>query len=100
MFYLGLPSDLNFGNTANAVTSLVGDPSVLIGGIVLIVAALLVIFLLKRIIVNSILGLISWLVLTFLFGINLPFIPSLVISIVFGLAGIGVMLVLRFFGLI
>ena len=84
------------GETALAFAA---DPTLLIGGIILIVLAVVVIFFLKRVIVNSILGLVVWGILTFLLGVNLPLIPSLVVSVVFGLAGIGVLLLLRFLGL-
>jgi len=76
------------------------DPTLLAVGIVLIIAAVLVIFFLKRIIINSILGLIAWGLLYYVLGIKLPFAASLAVSIIFGLAGIGVMLVLAFFGII
>jgi hypothetical protein len=54
--------------------------------------------LLKRIIENSVLGLIVWAVAKFVFGINLPFWTSLIVSAIFGLAGIGALLLLRFLG--
>ena len=82
------------------VYNFAGNPAVLVGGIILIILAVLVIFFLKRIIVNSVLGLAAWLLLVLLFEIKLPLIPSLVASIVFGLAGIGVMLLMKFFGLL
>lgn len=81
-------------------SSMVGDPKILALGIILIVAAIVVIFFIKRIIINSVLGLIAWAVLKYYFQVELPFIPSLAASIIFGLAGIGTMLVLKFFGVI
>lgn len=78
---------------------LAGNPTILIGGIVLIILAVLIFYFLKKIIINSVLGIAAWLILTFAFQVELPLIPSLAISIIFGLAGIGVMLVLKFFGL-
>ncbi|MBN2127153.1 MAG: hypothetical protein JW703_02040 [Candidatus Diapherotrites archaeon] len=68
-------------------------------GLILIIAAIAVILSLKKIIINSVLGLIGWAVTVFVFKVSLPFIPSLVISVIFGLAGIGVMLLLKFFGI-
>ena len=76
-----------------------GEPSILAAGIGLIIAAALVFFFLKKIVVNSILGVIAWLLLNFVFNVQLPFWASLVVSIIFGLAGIGVLLVLRFWGI-
>lgn len=84
------------GSTA---LQLVGNPAILAGGIILIVAAVVIFFFLKKIVINTILGIAGWLVLTYVFHVELPFIPSLAISIIFGLAGIGAMLVMKFFGL-
>jgi len=86
----------NIGSTA---LQLVGNPAILIGGIILVVGAIVIFFFLKKIVINSILGISAWLLLTYVFHVELPFIPSLAISVIFGLAGIGAMLVLRFFGL-
>ena len=78
---------------------LAGNPTILAAGIVLIIAAVLIFVFLKKIVVNSIAGLIVWAIVSFVFHIELPFIPSLVISIVFGLAGIGALLLAKFMGL-
>ena len=84
----------------NAALNLAGNPAILIGGIILIVAAVVIFFLIKKIIINSLLGLGAWLILTYVFHVQLPFFPSLAVSVIFGLAGIGAMLVLSFFGLL
>ncbi len=91
----------------NAIAAVLSQPAVegmdwslVIGGIVLIVAALFLIFILKRIVVNSILGIVAFVVIRFLLGIDLPFLPTLIVSLVFGLAGIGTMLLLYFLGLL
>jgi hypothetical protein len=76
----------------------IGEPSILILGIALIIAAAIIFIVIKKVIVNSIAGLIVFGIVKFVFGINLPFIPTLVVTAIFGLAGIGVMLVLRFLG--
>ena len=72
----------------------------IIPAIILIVISIFVFFFLKKIIINSILGVVVWAGVTFLFNMNLPLLPSLVVAIVFGPAGIGVMFVLKIFGLI
>jgi hypothetical protein len=95
--------DLNFLFNAPALIQeidLTGNWLVFLIGIILIIATIAVILSLKEIIINSVLGLIGWIVVVFVFNVSLPLIPSLVISIVFGLAGIGVMLLLKFFGVI
>lgn len=86
----------NIGSTA---LQLAGNPAILIGGIILVAGAIVIFFLLKKILINSILGIAAWLILTYIFHVELPLIPSLAVSVIFGLAGIGAMLVLRFFGL-
>lgn len=99
---------LPIGEAANTVRDqaaktaglFVGDPGILLGAIVLIVLGILVLAFLKKIIVNSVLGAIAWAVLQYVFGVNLPFAASLVVSIIFGLPGTGVLLLLRFLGII
>lgn len=75
-----------------------GNLGMLAAAIVLIVIAVLVIVFLKQIIVNSVLGLIAWALLYYVLGVKLNFWLSLIVSLVFGLAGIGVLLILKFFG--
>lgn len=87
------------GNATNAASNILGNPVWLIVGIVLIVVTILLLLFLKKIIVNSILGFILFVAVKFGLGIGLPTIPALVVSIIFGPAGIGVMLLLKFFGL-
>lgn len=77
----------------------VGNPLIFVGGIVLILIAILVFVTLKKIIINSVLGMVGWIIVVMLLQIDLPFIPSLIISAIFGLAGLGTLLLLRFFGL-
>ncbi|MCX8158233.1 MAG: hypothetical protein N3D73_01050 [Candidatus Diapherotrites archaeon] len=90
--------DLN-ATSQNIVNSLTNNINLLIIGILLIIIAIILIAYLKEIVINSILGLICWLILYFVFKIELQLIPTLVISIIFGLAGIGTILILKFFGI-
>lgn len=87
------------GQVSQQALAFVGDPTILIAGIALVIIAVIAFFLLKQILVNSVLGLVAWVILNFVFNIHLPFWVSLIVSIVFGLAGLGVLLVLRFLGL-
>ncbi len=64
-------------------------------GIVLIIAAIVIIAVMKKIIINSILGVVAWAIVIFVLKIQLPFIPSLVISVIFGLAGVGSLILLK-----
>ncbi|MCX8190097.1 MAG: hypothetical protein N3F05_02595 [Candidatus Diapherotrites archaeon] len=79
--------------------SLAGKPEILAIGILLIVVAVAIIFFIKKVIINSLLGLIGWAILKFAVGIELPLIEGLIVSVIFGLAGLGAMLVLKFFGI-
>ena len=98
MFLAEIP-DLFGTGVANAATQwLVNNPATIAIGIGLIVVTILVIVLFKQIIVNSVLGIIALAVLTLVFQVQLPFVPAIIASIVFGLAGIGAMLLLKFFG--
>lgn len=93
--------DGNIASSAvNTANSILGNPIWLIVGIALIVVTILLLVFLKKIIVNSILGLILFAIVKFGLGIGLPTIPTLVVSIIFGPAGIGVMLLLKFLGLL
>ena len=79
-----------------AVNFLAGNWAVLAAALGLIIATVLILTQLKHVIVNSVLGVIAWAVLVFVFKVQLEFIPSLVVSAIFGLAGIGVILILKF----
>ena len=90
--------------TAGALSAVTGtqvhlSTMTLLAGIGLVALAIFLVFFLKRLIVNSILGLVAFLVLKFL-GVDLPFLLTLIVSILFGLAGVGTVLVLHFFGLV
>jgi ABC-type Fe3+ transport system permease subunit len=86
-------------STQTIANSVSGDWSWLIVGIVLVVGAFLVFMILKNIVVNTILGLIGWGIATYLFHIQLPFWASLLVSAIFGLAGLGAMIVLAVLGI-
>lgn len=88
------------GTASQALTLVQGNWLWLLVGIALIIVTVLLFFFIKKIIVNSVLGLALFLIIKYVFVVELPFIPALVISIIFGPAGIGVMLLLKFFGLL
>ncbi|MDP2666937.1 MAG: transcriptional regulator [Candidatus Diapherotrites archaeon] len=81
-------------------TGVAGNFTWLAIGFVFFIGAVLVLYFLKNIIVNTILGLIAWAILTYILQINLPFWASLIVSALFGLAGIGAMVVLAFLGIV
>ncbi len=87
-------------NTVQAAQNFIGDPTILITGIILIAAAVIIFLVIKKIIVNSIAGLIVFGIVKFVFGVSLPFVPTLIVTAIFGLGGIGAMLVLRFLGIL
>lgn len=96
-----VPNSLGEGTAGTVVQTtqqFLGDPVILAAGIVLIILAAIIFFYVKQLVVNSALGIIAWLVLNYGFNVQLPFWASLVVSILFGLAGVGAMLVLRFLG--
>ena len=110
---LGFADSVNFFNTATdanaaaaqgaldaAQSALPFNPIYLIIGIALIVVTVFLLFFLKKIVVNSVLGAVIWFVSVFVFGVKLPLVPSFVVSIIFGPAGIGTMLVLSVLGLL
>jgi len=88
------------GNAPGNALGLAGNPSLLIGGIILILAAVAIFWFLKKIVFHLISGFIGWVIVLFVLKVNLPLVPSLVISLIFGLAGLGAMLLMKFFGLL
>lgn len=96
---LGLPVN-TAASAVESATQFAGDWRVLLFGILLIIGAVLVIMFIKKIIINSVLGLIVWGVLYFVLKVELPFIASLAVSAIFGLAGIGCLLLLKFLGIV
>jgi hypothetical protein len=95
VFLLEAPLD----STAGAAMQIANNPAILIGGIALIIIAIALVLFIKQIIVNSILGIIALGIIHFVFHVELPLLPAVIISAIFGLAGIGAMLLLKFFGL-
>ena len=83
-----------------AVNSLAGNPAILAAGIVLIIAAILILWFLKKIVVHAIMGIIGWSIALFVFKIQLPLVLSLIVSIIFGLGGLGALLLFKFLGMI
>lgn len=71
--------------------------------IVLLAIALWLVFNLKQLLVNAVLGVIALLVINYLgkeFGVKLAITPlTVIISAIFGLAGVGLLLVLSVFGI-
>jgi hypothetical protein len=85
--------------TAQSAISVV-NPTVLIAAVIFIAITIFLLFFLKKVIANSIIGGILWAISVFIFHAELPLLPSFVISVIFGPAGLGAMIVLKFFGLI
>jgi len=76
------------------------DPMLLLYALILIVLTVVFIKIFKNIIVNSIIGVVALLFLYYVLKIKLPFLITLLITAIFGPAGLGVMLVLKFFGIV
>lgn len=87
-------------NTAQNTQGLIaGNWQFLLAGLVLLAAGILIFMFLKKVIVNSVLGIIVWGIAVYGFNVQLAFWPSLLISAIFGPAGIGAILILRFFNI-
>lgn len=87
-------------SATQAAVNFVGNPALLGVGLVLFIVAIILILFLKRIIVNSLLGIGVWAIAYYIFNVRLPFELSLIVSAIFGLAGIGTLLILRFLGIL
>ncbi len=101
-FLQGFAGDIDFNTPVveEVASFLPNSPLFIIIGIILIAITIFIIFFLKKFIINSVLGLAIWGTAVFILNIELPFIPSLVVSIIIGPAGIGTMLLLNAFGLL
>jgi uncharacterized membrane protein YjjB (DUF3815 family) len=86
--------------TEGIVSGIYGNWEWLLAGLILVGIAVAVLHFLKNILVHSILGLIGWAIVVYVFNVSLPFWATLFASAVFGLAGLGVMLLLAFFGVL
>jgi hypothetical protein len=79
-------------------TSILFNPSYLIAGIIFIIAAIVILYFLKNILLNSVVGVFGFLVCYFVFGVKLPFFLTLLVSAIFGIGGLGTIILLKFFG--
>ncbi len=77
-----------------------GDINTFLLGVLFVIVALVVVFIVKRVLENFIIGVVGFLILKFVLGINIDLIPGLIISLLFGLGGLGVLLILHFFGIV
>ena len=96
---LGEPTTIAKAAAEQATQQLLGNPMILGAGVILIIATIAILFFLKKIIINSILGVVVWAIAYFVLGIKMNVIATLIVSIIFGLAGIGAILLLKFFGI-
>ncbi|MFA4907667.1 MAG: hypothetical protein WC602_05345 [archaeon] len=80
--------------------TLLGIPAWQVAGMSIgfIITAILLLIFLKRIIENIILGLVAWAIVAFVFHVELPLIPTFIATILFGLGGIGAMLLAKLLG--
>ncbi len=82
------------GEVVTEVTSLTGNWRVLLMAIFLIVAALVLVYFLKQVVANAVVGLILLLVLRFGLGLPIPMTPLvLLISVLGGVGGVGAVLI-------
>jgi len=76
-----------------------GTLGIIFTAVVLIVIAIVVLFLFKRFLVNTVLGVIALLLINFFgkpYGLELPLsIINVIITGIFGLAGVGALLLLK-----
>ena len=87
------------GGAAEAAKSLAGNYWILIAAVALIVITVVMFFVLRQIVINSVLGFVVWGIIHFVFNIELPFWPALVSAAIGGPAGIATVLLLKFMGI-
>jgi len=86
--------------TENAAKTIMDKPIILLYALILIIITVVIISFFKNVIINSLIGVAGLFIANFVLGLKLPFIITLIVTAIFGLAGLGVMLVLKFFGVI
>ena len=91
--------DVNSGVSAGA-NLIQGNWLWMGAGVGLIAATILLIYFVKHIIGNIVGGLIAWAIVSYAFGISLPFAATLIVTILFGMGGVGVMIILTVLGLL
>ena len=93
------------GTAGKSLTELINTWPVLIGGLVLVVVAVILWIFFKRIIENIVIGLAVLVVIYFAFPdiwLHLAkiIIPTIVVTLLFGIGGVGTLLILIWFGAI
>ena len=84
----------------DSASKFIPKPEYLIIGFALIILTVFIIKFFKNVIVNSIIGVVGLLISNIVFGLKLPFLLTLLVTAVFGPAGLGTMLILKFFGVV
>jgi len=86
--------------TPPIIDKITNNPKVLVFGILLIILTIVILFILKNVIVNSIVGVLGLLVCNGLLGFKLPYLITLIVTAIFGVAGLGVMVIFKYFGIV
>lgn len=68
--------------------------------VILIILTVIFIKIFKNVIVNSVIGVVALLFLYYVLKIKLPFLITLIVTAIFGPAGLGAMLILKVFGVV
>ena len=104
---LGLLGNFSaFGDIASCATAgtdaikcFTGNWGVIATGIILVIAAFFVLYVLRQFLANAILGIIALLVIVYLLGLPIPLSPLVVIvSVLGGLGGVAALVIASFFG--
>lgn len=76
-----------------------GNWQLLLGALLLIIVAFLVIYLLKQVIANAIIGIIALLIIKFVFKVPIPLTPLVIlVTVLGGGGGVGALLIATYFG--
>ncbi len=76
-----------------------GNWQLILGALLLIIVSFVIIYLLKNIVVNAIIGIITLLFVRFVLGIPIPLTPLVVlVSVLGGAGGVAALLIAVFFG--
>ncbi|MEM0372445.1 MAG: hypothetical protein QXO69_01190 [archaeon] len=94
-----LALDLNATNVGSAVGSLAGRWELVVGAVILVIGAFVILYFLKNIIANAIVGFIALLAAKFIFGIAIPLNGvTILVTLLGGLGGVAALFLAYFFG--
>lgn len=85
--------------STDAIKCFTGNAGVILTGILLLVAAFVVLYVFRQFLANAILGIIALLVVVYVLGLPVPLSPlAVIVSVLGGLGGVAALVIASYFG--